>query len=381
MVLLPRILILTCHPLNDARILKHWRLISQSYANSRLYAIKWLASQQAYSQENNVNTYDFSHYNKYKKRARLLWGKLREELISLIEETHNEHPLILHLHDPVLIPLACALKHKHGRVKIIYDKHEYHSFALNNIPSIEMIAYEKIFRNHIDGVVVVTEEMLYETKKSTRNSMPIEIVPNYPLKTMFDDEIIKQKIDSEDAKEIRFIYFGSLSNYDRNISLILNCSEKILQSFSYAKVFIGGRNISQKDLQQAEELERKYPKAFYYTGEVSYETVMNETSKAHFGFLALAPQSNKIYKNKTISSNKIYEYLLSGTIPLLSLEGIPLDIPSEFYITLEEDYISKIEKVISNKALRLKIQKYAEKFSWENASLNYHKIYNTVAKV
>lgn len=376
----PCIIMITCHPLDDARIVKHWNFLKTMYANARFLKIKWQKSEIIANTSQDYSILDLSTYNKFYKRIILFFEAFfNGKIMTLLREISKDQTIILHIHDPELIPVTSALKWKFSNLKIVYDKHEYHFFSFRSTTSIERWFYESIFRRWIDSIVVVTKEMSDETKKTTRQNMPIEIIPNYPSINLFPQKNIIDKINNIDNFEMRFVYFGSLLNINRDVSCIFSCSEKILQSFPRAIILIGGRGISKEDLIIAKRLESSYPASFFYLGEVSYNFVISETSKAHFGFLALKARSEEMKKYTTVSNNKIFEYLISGTIPLLSMQNIDIDIPSKYYISLTDNFIKKIEEMQLNKRLRMEMRNYACSRSWENVSTKYKYIYNLIA--
>lgn len=371
-----KIFIITCHPVNDGRLLKHYNFLNSNYSNPEYVKIRWLDSEDLSKVPENWFLIDLPVKRKIKKRISLLTSFFSN--VSIVEEINNQKIngkiVLIHIHDPNLIPLACLLKFKFNNVRIIYDRHEYHPFNCVSLSSIETWLYERILLKFFDGVIVVTEEMKEELQRIRGFSSPIDIVPNYPSTVFFDKKkIYGKKIMNGDS--IRFVYFGTLSKYDRNIRLILECSDKILSNFPNAFVVIGGRNISKEDLEFAERLKEKFPEQFSFLGEVSYDRVVEETQKAHFGFLTLSPQKNTSYKGRKISSNKIYEYLFCGVIPLISEGNFSIDIPKDYYISLEEDYISSIKKNLTSDKLRKEILQYGASFSWEIVCEKYKSMY------
>ena len=88
--------------------------------------------------------------------------------------------------------------------------------------------------------------------------------------------------------------------------------EKILISYHSSKAFIGGLTSNKILLDKFRELEYKYPHRFCYLGFVPNKTVLEHTSDAIFGTFLLKSDSCS-----SGSSNKVFEYLRFGVIPIL----------------------------------------------------------------
>ena len=134
----PCIIMITCHPLDDARIVKHWNFLKTMYANARFLKIKWQKSEIIANTSQDYSILDLSTYNKFYKRIILFFEAFfNGKIMTLLREISKDQTIILHIHDPELIPVTSALKWKFSNLKIVYDKHEYHFFSFRSTTSIE----------------------------------------------------------------------------------------------------------------------------------------------------------------------------------------------------------------------------------------------------
>jgi len=232
-----------------------------------------------------------------------------------------DNATIIHVHDPFLLPVAAKLKKKFKTAKIVYDRHEaYEIFdSKNNLPNRIQInssrILERLSQNKIDGIVIVSDEF----QNICRSFFPdaiLTVIPNFPEIDDYCDSTINSKIQiyNEDSN-VNLIYFGSLgNNFDRDINLLLNIAEKVLNQYPKTRFFLGGQTKDSELLDKLKLLSQTYPTQFYFSGYTLRDDVAEITQKAHIGFFLIRPETSYWVKS---SPNKIYEYLACGVVPVI----------------------------------------------------------------
>jgi hypothetical protein len=152
------------------------------------------------------------------------------------------------------------------------------------------------------------------------------------------------------------------------------------------KVILGGKDLDPSLLPMINDLSQKYPKRFEYLGYVPYSITNEITQKAHIGFNFIKPESEYWVK---ISSNKINEYLICGTIPIVRADV-------ENYMEIQnvaiifgrneskELILNTLLKLVSNPELMKSYMKEGHKIgmknTWESIADRYLLLYEYVSK-
>ena len=332
----------------------------------------------------NIGDYSQSLLNRLRLHILFFTPILSLIIMNVLKQNYefSSTHTVIHVHDYELLITAIYLRvFLPGKNVIVYDRHEYleipkikHSF-FDHIPRI----YEKITAKHIDGLVDISKEHLEKIKNHFPYSELI-VVPNYPDDIVVNNGGINSKLQCIDNEKLLIIYFGSLDeNLDRDISLTLKIMENILISYHSSKAFIGGLTSNKVILDKFNELEYKYPQRFCYLGFVPNKTVLEHTYNATFGTFLLKSDS---YSSG--SSNKVYEYLRFGVIPILkgNIENInELSVCSLFFSNEDNDemIVSKISDLIHNKDKMKKMvnnsYELGKKFTFNSVKSRYNNLY------
>jgi glycosyltransferase involved in cell wall biosynthesis len=393
------VIVIDHHLPNDGRIQKH---------------IKYLIS-------NNINVYHL-HYNLLfdslqpgfydfvggknfrinlpKERKGIIFGALRlsklfrRELTDMTEKVLQEmnidieHPTIVHVHDPLLLPIAVNLiKYKFSDFKIVYDRHEVYE-KLPGFKNLNLFTFVEFFaRKYVSGVVIIDKEHNLYVSRVFSSSCTIA-VPNFPYKLDYDVNFITKKIESfKKSSEINLVYLGSLSRrFDRDIDLLLKLVDFLLKNDARIKFTIAGAygdSELEKILLNYQDI---FPNRFSYLGEITQENVVNLTQNAHLGFEFIKPDSSYWVK---VSSVKVFEYLTCGVVPVVRANLDIADDLREFSLIFdrnakEEDIIRSVSDLISNTNKHKEFMKQAflasSRYSWDSAAIEYIKLYNHLLK-
>lgn len=392
------ILILDTHPVEDGRIQKHIRfLLDNNYPLFHIHITPYQSDSGLSDGEYSIlgeKSYNINlKWKMNKKGLRLLnylsyfHPALEKKILAVIEHwgiISSSHGII-HIHDPVLLPLGKKIRaHYFTRCVIVYDRHEIYEGMKRFAGISGYRLFEMVARKDVKGVIIVSE---YH-KRSAGTTFPrtlLVTVQNYPLVALFDQKLIRLKIDSfSKESEIICSYIGSLRNdYDRDITLLLDVSQSLLEKNPRVKVIIGGSCNDGKIQKRFLELSSHFSIRFQYLGQVPYSTVVEITQKSHFGFYFL--------KNRKIdeigSPNKIYEYLFCGTIPVIKGNIDCRDtITSCSHLCSDtekgEQISTKIEQIISNNDLMKEMMRSAftlgQQFTWEHVASRYLSLYEVL---
>ena len=238
-------------------------------------------------------------------------------ILKLIKYSFKE-PTILHVHDPILLPLAVRLSSYFQKHWIVYDRHEVYEsrkqyYSCIYLPRIGRIA-EIFVASQIDGVITIADEYRNVVRRLFPRS-DTTVVPNLPILEDYNSPAILSKIGSTPSSPLQFIYIGSLNwKSDRDIELILYIAEHLLSKQYNLKFIIGGATTDKQLLLEFARLSEAYPLNFIYTGYLSREKVIEYTQSAHFGFFLIKPDTDYWV---TCSPNKVFEYLNCGVIPII----------------------------------------------------------------
>lgn len=210
---------------------------------------------------------------------------------------------LYHLHDPEL--LRYALKFKRLGKKVIFDSHE------NIMESIDEKVYlpwvlrkcVKVYYNYvqtkvlkeIDGIVVVTPQMIESYKKLNKN---VSLVANFPVISM---DKVDQPLQSEKG---RFIFAGGISEQWSHREII-----NAINNVADAEYFLyGDGEASYIEMLKCLEGWKKV----HFGGKISFEEVQREIDKSQFAFAILKPGKNTFYKEGTLGNTKLFEAMEKG---------------------------------------------------------------------
>lgn len=320
------VIILDAHPVEDVRIERHITYLADqgvdvcrihyNYPDESArpglfyqYGVKGFRINR-FSFQGKIRTLYFMGYCLRRK----ILADCRRALEAL--EIDPAQPSILHVHDPLLLPLAGMLVRRLlPNSRVVYDRHEVYEewvhFGRISIP----LFYEGLAKKWISGTVVVSEHHLDAVRGLFPESSVIA-VPNYAASTAYDADAIHEKIHSTGpAPHIHAVYIGSLNNQaDRDVDLLLDIADAAIRSYDNVTFFVGGTSLDEGSRMKIEALAGKHNGRFQFLGYVPREKTVELTEKAHIGFLLVRPDAR--YWVKT-SPNKIYEYLVCGTVPII----------------------------------------------------------------
>ena len=305
---------------------------------------------------------------------------VRSELLG------NDESIIIHVHDYELLISAVFLRYLlPGRAMLVYDRHEYLEMLKGEHPILDLIPrfFEKVTKRWIDGLVDISESHLELIKELFPYSKAV-VVPNYPDTSEVSPIGIETKLQNIEDGKISVVYFGSLdTTLDRDIPLTLDVMEMVLQACPLSKAYVGGMTSDPDLLSRFEQCEKRYPNRFKYLGFVSNNEVLKYTAEATIGLFLLKP-GNFV----SGSSNKIYEYLNFGVIPIVkgNIENMDDILPEYSYVYHKDDMNQKVlsdlyllisEKIRMTKLIHI-IFKKGNNFNFSTIRIEYSKLYSNL---
>ncbi len=295
-------------------------------------------------------------------------------------------PSVLHVHDPLLLPLAGMLvKGSMPNSRVVYDRHEVYEewvhFRGISIP----LFYEDLAKKWISGTVVVSDRHLDAVRGLFPESCTIA-VPNYAASAVYNADTINAKIHpAHPGAEVHALYIGSLNNEaDRDVDLLLDIADAAIQSYDNVTFTVGGTSLDEYSRVKIDDLARKHNGRFQFLGYVPREKTIELTEEAHIGFLLVRPDAR--YWVKT-SPNKIFEYLVCGTVPIIRADVDHADALEKCSLIFDR---SDSNETILNAALdllgspeRLKehmqsARELSINYTWESVACRYIELYKTL---
>lgn len=319
------VIILDAHPVEDVRVERHITYLADQGVNVCRIHYNYLddsAKPGLFSQCGvkgfRINQFLFQgkvrtlYFMSYCLRRKIL-TECRKALNAL--DIDPARSSVIHVHDPLLLPLAAMLVRKSlPNSRVVYDRHEvYEEWLHFGIPI--SVIYEDLAKRWISGTVVVSEHHLGAVQRLFPESRTI-VVPNFAASAVYNTDTINAKIHPTDQEEhIRAVYIGSLNNLvDRDVDLLLDIADAVIQAYDNVTFTVGGTSLTEDSRVKINDFARKHNSRFQFLGYVPREKTIELTEKAHIGFYLMKPDTKYWVE---CSPNKIFEYLVCGTVPIV----------------------------------------------------------------
>jgi glycosyltransferase involved in cell wall biosynthesis len=388
-----RIIILTWHPFYDSRIRRHVQFLYDRNVDVSLLHFNFhdkSLSQGSFSLSGEKSFRINLPDSRLSRRKFLFSREALEMSLNVINSDRSEDmsDIIIHVHDPILLQLGTRIKNKLNTY-LVYDRHELYEYSRGNLKAgffNESRFLERVFKKKIDAVVTIAECYLEKVHRFFPYSENAA-VPNYPLIKEYDHKAIDIKIKLFDSRSpIRMIYFGALETIDRDTMLMFDIVQEALLRVPNTEFRFGGPINSSELKDSIEKLKKKFNNRFFYLGQVSRETVIEETQNAHLGFHLLKPKPNS--SDWLFSSpNKVFEYMACGVIPIVrarladedKLQDAAVIFSKDIKKTIVIENICSLLKdfqLLRRKMLNSRI--LSANFTWEGVAEEYLSLYKKV---
>lgn len=377
------------HQFDDNRISKHLSSVREKYEVFRLN-FNFYPDRKMVAKELGAAVVDFvptknPYLNGLFLTLKTVLGRYASHVESLLrkEFISEGDRIIFHAHDPYLLPLAVKLTRRFEGSRIVYDRHEYYETWENRLGFSAPGFLERRYGKKISEVVFVSRN--HRGFPKALADKHVSVVPNYPLSIHFDREAVLKKIGTTDDGDLVAVYFGVLNlNFDRDIRMMFELMASIMEVFPRIRFEVAGRVYDQEIRTIMDDLKTRFGERMNYLGEIPYQEVIERTQRAHIGFFLLRPDSPMWSDERPVSPNKIYEYLLSGTIPVIraalddreAIEKCSLAFGKES--TIEDIRQGILDLVKDRNRLKRMMQECYQtglEYSWEKVAIRYQECY------
>lgn len=357
-----KVAVVSIHPLNDNRITRHLTTL----VNAKQYDVDYInvSNSTGFPVDGVKLIHEDIQFSTHNIISVIkTWKFIRNRLL---EKKYD----VVHCHDLYLLPPVVITKAKY----IVFDRHERFEI-INSFLAKLFCMYEKKNISKIDAAVYTVEnEKDFLLNIGYKN---IAYIPNYQSKKSFC------LAESMEEDKIKLLYIGSLSNYDRNIDLLLKIYEFALEHSPSVYCVLGGKTEDQSINEKISYLSTLYPDRFNYIGYCSHERVIRETVNADISFLLFRDFPN----TRNSSPNKLYECLLGGCAFvglgqfIIGKEIAEVNAGLIFDFSASEDtVVNAVIRLIDNKDEILRMKKSAkiigQQYTWESIEERYIELYN-----
>jgi len=389
-----KVVVLDLHTFYDNRINKHIALVGQRYdvlrINVNLFHGRRVERTQGYkacivdftpTRGQYLNGLLFTLGTLIGTVPRRLHRRLREGFLQEGDE------VLIHVHDPYLLSLAVRLSGRLPGSKVVYDRHDHFETWKNwlgvSVPGL----FERLYGRRVEELIIANPGT--EGLPKALSGKRVTQVPNYPLSKYFDWEAVERKAAALGQESvIELAYFGALSlGFDRDIDLMLRLMAALMREDPRITCTVAGRIFEQGVVGRLEEMKAEFGDRFRYLGELPYQEVIARSKEAHLGFFLMNPERPTWSPRRPYSANKIYEYLQTGTVPVVRAvieepEGVrDCSLFFDERSTFDEMLGSLRALCADRERLRRMVLQCFEtglKYSWEEVSPRYLECYDRV---
>lgn len=296
----------------------------------------------------------------------------------------RDDPLVIHVHDPYLLGLSKKLRKHFPQSRTIYDRHEHYETWKNRLGISVPGWYENRFGDSVDELVFVSKKL--DTLPEVFYGKKVTVVPNYPLASAFDERIAAEKIGSVVTSDvIEAVYFGVLNlDFDRDMRTMFRVMSEVMDGSPQVRFTLAGRVYGKEIRGMIDEFVGRFGDRATYLGEIPYGEVVRRTQQAHLGFFLLLPDSPMWSDERPVSPNKIFEYLLSGAVPVVRANLDDRDAIQDCSLSygrsstadeMRDDILSLISDRARMRSMMEECLRKGRKFSWETVSQGYLECY------
>jgi len=244
--------------------------------------------------------------------------------------------------------------------------------------------FEMMYVRHASEVIFVSSD--YTDYSTVFEGKRITIIPNYPVLKNFQPLDVDEKTSILlEGGTVTFSYFGVLNlNFDRDTRLMFRIMTNLMRNDERIKFIVAGVLGDKDVLPMIDEMIMEFGTRVTYLGELDYQTMVDHLRESHFGFMLIRPESDVWSEDRPLSASKVYEYLISGTIPIIrAIVDDKKDIDGCALIFGEQDaedaIVNKISALLNDKErivhMISECQRRGGNFIWEKVAVRYLECY------
>jgi len=384
-----KVVVLDCHPFKDNRISKQLTVARTAYdvirINFNFYPDRTVQESDPGSRCFDVVITKNPYLNGMLFAVGTVMGGYARKVIKNLEDFLSpEDDVIFHVHDPYMLGLAIKLGQAFPRSRLLYDRHEYFEAWRNSFGFSNPGVFENMYGGKTDHLITVSRGNAGLPGKLAVK--PVMIIPNYPLASQFSKEAVMDKIEGFDGKgRIDLVYFGVLNlGFDRDTGLMMRIADRLMTEDSRVNFTVAGRIDHEGVRPMLKGLAEKHGERMRFLGDIPYKEVVRRTQEAHLGFFLLDPANPMFSESMPNSPNKIYEYLLSGTVPIVRAVIDDREIIEKCSLMFgreasESDMVAAVMELLADpgrmKELMRSCFQTGSDFTWERAGQEYLTVY------
>lgn len=290
---------------NDTRVLKEAITLKNNYFDVKVLALHdGKSSLKEYDVVSGINVHRFFLKTKNLPKS-LVYQLLKycEFFYKAVKECKKAD--IIHCNDLQPLPVAAAVKmFSCGKIKIVYDAHEYETEVkgLTGIRKTLAKILERFLIKFVDKVITVNDSIAEKYVEMYGINKPC-IVLNSPNKLTVTEknDIFREKFNIPKKNKI-FLYQGGFSK-GRGIEILLETFANI-DIENVCIVFMGYGELEDK----IKEYAGKYKNIFYHEA-VAPQVLLNYTVSADYGISLI---ENVCLNYYYCLPNKFFEYSMAG---------------------------------------------------------------------
>ncbi|MHC1680311.1 MAG: hypothetical protein AB9860_03550 [Methanomassiliicoccales archaeon] len=387
-----KVVVLDCHPFKDNRISKQLAVARTAYdvrrINFNFYPDRTVGESDPGSRCFDVVATKNPYLNGVLFAAGTVAGRYAAKVAKSLEDfLSKDDEVVLHVHDPYMLGLAIKLMNIYPRSRLLYDRHEYFEAWTNPLGFSTPGVFETLYGGRADHLITVSKGTSGLPKRLA--GKPHAVIPNYPLASQFSNESVMDKIERFDGNgRIDFVYFGVLNlGFDRDIGLMMRVADELMADDPRVNFTVAGRIDHDGVRPMLEDLKDKHRERMCYLGDIPYKEVVMRTQEAHLGFFLLDPANPMFSESMPNSPNKIYEYLLSGTVPIARAVIDDREIIEKCSLMFgreasQSDILTAIKNLLADpgrmKELMRSCFQTGSRFTWEQVGQEYLTVYRNL---
>lgn len=383
-------MVLDSHQLDDNRINKHLITVEKRYDVIRIN-INFYPGRPGVKHSERVwnkeyTTFQNPYLNGLTFTIATALGKGISRLESDLRESfiNDDDKVIFHVHDPYLLGLGVKLCKRFDGSKIVYDRHEYYETWKNRLGFSAPGIFERLYGGRVAEVIFVSRQL--DRLPKIFSGKNISVIPNYPQSLRFNREVIVDKLDRMDLDSgIEVVYFGVLNlNFDRDLRGMFDIMRSVMEKMKNVSFTVAGRLFDEEVRSIMDSLVSDFGERVTYLGEIPYDEVIRRMQRAHLGFFMLRPDSHMWREDQPVSPNKVYEYMLSGTIPIIRATLDDHDVINKCSLTFDrsaskEEILYSVLELVGNKERMKRMMMdcfdASREYTWEKVSNRYLECY------
>ena len=288
---------------------------------------------------------------------------------KLLQFIQNNNPMVLHIHDLELLPVARKIKLNNKNIKIIYDIHEdlvsmwdalsKYSGVIKKIINTILSKFELYHLQYIDYFIIANK---LADQKRYLNFGPVHLIQNFPIKKSVCNQL-------DFTMPYKLIYHGQL-DFNRGIITLIDAFNDLSKKYGQLKLKIIGESRI-KEFENTIKTKIQDSKNIELIGPIPHNDIWDILFESHIGIIPF----HDIQTFNKNTPTKLFEFMqtncgvISSHLPPIyeiAPDSISFSKPGDKKSLLNaiEFYLKNIDIYKQHVEHNQKLIK--EKFNWSN---------------